>query len=199
MSKYGKFFGKAIATFAALHSSTKVSMNALHIELIHQLFLEADQINLPLWLQGGWAIDAKLNRITREHDDIDIAYPGDRHTDFLALLDSFNCVIIEQTSYGFLAEIQGILLDCEPCIRVADGYELEDLPPGTCPPEATGSLGGKLLRCTSWEAILWDYFYYIEEVSQSEWRSKDFSSFALAKESFGETATQNLYKQFKRH
>jgi 2''-aminoglycoside nucleotidyltransferase len=173
-------------------------MNALHIELIHQLFSAADKLNLPLWLQGGWAIDAKLNRITREHEDIDIAYPGDRTTDFLELLYSLGGVITEQTSYGFLAKMQGVLLDCEPCIRIGDNYELEGLPLGTCPLEPTGSLGGKLLRCTSWEAILWDYFYYIEEVPQPEWRSKDFLSFALAKESFGETETQNLHEQFKR-
>lgn len=173
-------------------------MNDLHIELIHQLFMEADRINLPLWLQGGWAIDAKLNRITRDHEDIDIAYPSDRSTDFLTLLQTFGCVITEQTSYGFLAEKEDILLDCEPCIWVGDRYELEGLPPGTCPPEPTGSLGGKPIRCTSWEAILWDYFYYIEEVPQSEWRQKDFSSFALVKESFGEAATQQLHQQFKR-
>ncbi|MBD2346981.1 nucleotidyltransferase domain-containing protein [Anabaena subtropica] len=173
-------------------------MNALHMELIHQLFSAADQINLPLWLQGGWAIDAKLNRITREHEDIDIAYPGDRTTDFLALLDSLDGVITEQTSYGFLAQMQGVLLDCEPCIRVGDSYELEGLPPGTCPLEPTGILDRKWLRCTSWQAILWDYFYYIEEVPQNEWRPKDFSSFELAKESFGKTATQNLHEQFKR-
>lgn len=172
-------------------------MNDLHIDLIHQLFAEADQINMPLWLQGGWAIDAKLNRVTRKHEDIDIAYPGDRSTEFLALLSSLGGVITEQTSYGFLAEMQGILLDCEPCIRVGEGYELEGLPPGTCPSQPTGKLGGKQLRCTSWEAILWDYFYYIEEVSQSEWRPKDFSSFAIAKASFGEAATQHLQEQFK--
>lgn len=172
-------------------------MNDLHIELIHQLFGEAERKNMPLWLQGGWAIDAKLHRITREHEDIDIAYPGDRTTDFLALLHSLGVIITEQTLYGFLADLRGILLDCEPCIRVGKNYELESLPPGTCPLEPTGNLGGKLLRCTSWEAILWDYFCYIEEVPQSQWYSKDFSSFALAKESFGEAATQLLYEQFK--
>ncbi|OKH31477.1 aminoglycoside nucleotidyltransferase [[Phormidium ambiguum] IAM M-71] len=173
-------------------------MYNFQIELIHQLFSEADKIDLPLWLQGGWAIDAKLNRITRKHEDIDIAYPGDCTTDFLALLHFLGGTITEQTNYGFLAQIQGVLLDCEPCIQVGEGYELEGLPPGTCPLEPTGSLGGKLLRCTSWEAILWDYFYYIEEVPQSQWRKKDFLSFALAKESFGETATQHLHEQFKR-
>ncbi|OKH31467.1 aminoglycoside nucleotidyltransferase [[Phormidium ambiguum] IAM M-71] len=171
-------------------------MNDLHIELIHQLFGETDKINMLLWLQGGWAIDAKLNRITREHEDIDIAYPRDRTTDFLTLLHSLGGAIIEETNYGFLAQIQGILLDCEPCIRVGENYELESLLPGTCPLEPTGILGGKLLRCTSWEAILWDYFYYMEEMPQSAWRAKDFLSFALAKESFGETATQHLHNQF---
>jgi aminoglycoside 2''-adenylyltransferase len=174
-------------------------MNDFHIELIHQLFSEADKIYLPVWLQGGWAIDAKLNRITRDHEDIDIAYPSDRSTDFLALLHAFGCAIVEQTDYGFLADRQGILFDCEPCICSDNTYELEGLPPGTCPLEPTGELGGKPLPCTSWEAILWDYFYYIEEVPQSEWRPKDFASFDLAKASFGEMATQTLHEQFKRH
>lgn len=176
-----------------MHSPT----NDLHLELIHQLFAAADRIHLPLWLQGGWAIDAKLNRITREHEDIDVAYPGDRSEDFLRLLHSLDGVVTEQTSYGFLAEMQGVLLDCEPCIRVGEGYELEGLPPGTCPLEPTGSLGGRFVRCVSWEAILWDYFYYIEEVPQGEWRPKDFSSFALAHASYGEAATQLLHQQFK--
>ncbi|HEY9663847.1 MAG TPA: hypothetical protein V6C65_35815 [Allocoleopsis sp.] len=60
-------------------------------------------------------------------------------------------------------------------------------------PEPTGSLEGRMLRCTSWAAILWDYFYYIEEIFQNEWRPKDFSSFMPARESFGEIETQNLH------
>uniref|UniRef100_A0A7C3PCL2 Uncharacterized protein n=1 Tax=Oscillatoriales cyanobacterium SpSt-418 TaxID=2282169 RepID=A0A7C3PCL2_9CYAN len=83
--------------------------------------------------------------MTREQEDTDIAYPGDRTTEFLALLHSRGGVITEQTFYGFLAEMQGILLDCEPCIRVGESYELEGLPPGSCPPEPTESLGGKLI------------------------------------------------------
>ncbi|MBE9193495.1 aminoglycoside nucleotidyltransferase [Gloeocapsopsis crepidinum LEGE 06123] len=128
----------------------------------------------------------------------DMSYPANRSEGFLSLLHALGGVITQQTSYGFLADMHGILLDCEPCIRIADRYELEGLPPGTCPSEPTGSLGSKLLRCTSWEAILWDYFYYMEEVPQSKWRSKDFLSFALAKESFGESATQKLHEHFKR-
>lgn len=171
-------------------------MSNLHIKLIHQLFSKADSINMPLWLQGGWAIDARLNRITRDHEDIDIAYPSDRTADFLALLHQFDFVVTEHTSYGFLAAKDNLLLDCEPCAHVGDCYELAGLPPGTCPLEPTGNLGGKSLRCTSWEAILWDYFYYLEEVPQSAWRPKDFSSFALAQDAFGGIETQTLYEHF---
>lgn len=46
-------------------------MYDIQIELLHQLFSEADKINLPMWLQGGWAINAKLNRITRKIGTID--------------------------------------------------------------------------------------------------------------------------------
>jgi 2''-aminoglycoside nucleotidyltransferase len=189
---------RLLRQYSSIQHDERKAMNNEHIKLIHQLFSAADRINLPLWLQGGWAIDARLNRITRDHEDIDIAYPSDRSTDFLALLHAFGCVITEQTDYGFFADRQGILLDCEPCIRLGNNYELEGLPPGTCPLEPTGSLGGKRLRCTSWEAILWDYFYYIEEVPENEWQPKDFASFALARASFGETATQTLHEQFKR-
>ncbi|MBE9079085.1 hypothetical protein IQ241_17570 [Romeria aff. gracilis LEGE 07310] len=40
-------------------------MNDRHIELIHQLFSSAGQINLPLGLQGSWAIDGPFAE-TRE-------------------------------------------------------------------------------------------------------------------------------------
>jgi aminoglycoside 2''-adenylyltransferase len=70
-------------------------MNTQHIMFIHRLFTAAETINLPIWLQGGWAIDGKLDRITREHQDVDVAFPADRRTEFISLLRSlirFKCV-----------------------------------------------------------------------------------------------------------
>lgn len=32
----------------------------------------ADRLGIPVWLDGGWAVDAHLGRQTREHGDIDI-------------------------------------------------------------------------------------------------------------------------------
>lgn len=172
-------------------------MNTQHIALIHRLFSAAETIKLPLWLQGGWAIDGKLHRITREHQDIDIAFPAERKTEFISLLQLFGGGAIEETDYGFLITVDGVLVDCEPCVPIGDHYELEGLPPGTCPWEKQGNIAREFLRCISWEAILWDYFYYLEEVPQSCWRPHDFESYALARASFGTTESDFLHKQFK--
>jgi aminoglycoside 2''-adenylyltransferase len=173
-------------------------MNAKQLVLIHRLFAAAEAINLPIWLQGGWAIDGKLDRITREHQDIDLAFPSDRQAEFISLLRSLGGSTIEQTNYGFLMTIDDILIDCEPCVRTGENYELEGLPLGTCPWEKQGRIAGVFLRCTSWEAILWDYFYYLEEVPQLSWRSQDFESYTLARSSFGDVASDRLHEQFKK-
>jgi len=164
-------------------------MNTRHIVIIDRLFTTAETIDLPLWLQGGWAIDAKLHRITREHQDIDLAFPAERRAEFISLLQSLGGGTIEETDYGFLIAVDGILVDCEPCVRVGDNYEVEGLPPGTCPWEKQGSIAGKFYRCNSWEVMLWDYFYYLVEVPQSSWRAHDFDSYALVRASFGEAAS----------
>ncbi len=174
-------------------------MNTQHIALIHRLFAAAETMNLPLWLQGGWAIDAKLHRITREHQDVDIAFPVERKIEFISLLLSIGDGAIEETDYGFLITLDGVLLDCEPCVPSGENYELEGLPAGTCPWQKQGNIAGESLRCTSWEAILWDYFYYLEEVPQSSWRSQDFESYALVRASFGDAASDSLHELFKRH
>lgn len=172
-------------------------MNSKHIEIIHLLFSEAEKIEMPLWLSGGWAIDAKVGQITYQHEDIDITYPSDQSNDFIALLCSLGVRIMEQTSYGFLAMLQEVMIDCEPCALANSGYELDGPPPGSCPKEKMGMLDGMQIRCISWEALLWDYFYYIEEVPQQKWRAKDFFNFHRVKASYGEAETQKLHAQFK--
>jgi 2''-aminoglycoside nucleotidyltransferase len=130
-------------------------MISRHIELICRLFSAAEKIRLPLWLQGGWAIDARLHRVTRAHEDIDTAFPLERKSAFLPLLESLGGKVTEETDYGVLATSDNTLIDCESCIRVGECYELEGLPQGTCPWEKQGSILGQAIRCTSWQAVLW--------------------------------------------
>jgi 2''-aminoglycoside nucleotidyltransferase len=164
---------------------------------LHHLLHAAETHGLPLWLSGGWAIDARLGRITREHGDIDLAFPGERRADLLALLRELGGGPIETTDYGFLITVNGILLDCEPCTRVGAVYELDGPPPGTCPWEPQGAIAGVAVRCVSWEAILWDYFYYLDEVPQAAWRPQDHVSYALARAAYGAAATEQLHLRFR--
>ncbi|MBT3233135.1 MAG: hypothetical protein HN356_09995 [Calditrichaeota bacterium] len=50
----------------------------IQIEVIKKLFTASELCDIPLWLGSGWAIDARLGEITREHGDIDIAFPSEK-------------------------------------------------------------------------------------------------------------------------
>lgn len=172
-------------------------MNEIHIPLIHALFAKAEEQNLPLWLESGWAIDARLHKITREHDDIDLAFPFEQQDQFMAILQTFGSENFEKTDYGFLVYIHDVLLDCEPCFQHSKNYELEDMPVNSCPWEKQGTINGIAVRCTSWEAILWEYFYYMDEVDQTSWRPKDFGSYSIVCQSLGEAKIEKLRLAFE--
>ena len=113
---------------AAAQPAALVAANARHVELIRRILLRAEAVDLPLWLTGGWAADARLGRMTRVHADIDFAIPAERMAEFEHLLAGFAPEPAEPTDYGFLVRVEGVLLDCEPCVRVDGAYALD--PPG---------------------------------------------------------------------
>lgn len=172
-------------------------MNEAHIKWIHTLLASAGARGLPLWLESGWAVDARLNRITREHEDIDLAVPLDRIEMFKDMLRSFGADGFEAMDYGFLVRLDGILLDCEPCVLIDGCYELDGVPRGACPDEKQGVIDGVPVRCTSWAAILWEYFHYLQEVAYSRWPPKDRAGYRLVREVVGDSETERLHGLFR--
>ena len=173
-------------------------MNAQHLPLIHQLLTDTEQINLPIWLGGGWAVDARLGHITREHEEIDLAVPAERMDEFIVLLQTYGAGAIEQTDYGFLVTVAGVLLDCEPCERGPDAYEIDGVPAGACPLAKEGVIDGVDVLCISWHAILWDYFYYLQEVPYADWPAKDKASYAVVRQAIGEAQVEAWHDLFRR-
>lgn len=171
-------------------------MNEFHLQLIDELFAAAEKMDMPIWIGGGWAIDARLGNITREHEDIDITFPAERKGDFLALLTTMGGQVTEETDYGFLAQLRNILLDCEPAYWAGSAYEIEETPAGSCPAAYEGTLNGVKVRCNSWEAILWDYFYYADELPQNQWPAKHQYSYALVCSVVGNAKVQRLRAEF---
>jgi aminoglycoside 2''-adenylyltransferase len=166
------------------------------LELIFGLMAGAERDGYCIWLQGGWAVDARLGRITREHGDIDLAVPRDRLDDFWQLLKMHDCGPVEHTDYGFLVQVAGHLLDCEPCEPVDGGYEVEGCVKGACPPDRQGQLRGTPVFCTTWAGILWDYFYYQDELPQDQWPLKDQHSYDLICSIVGADEVAALRRRF---
>lgn len=152
---------------------------ASHINRIESIFNAASSKGITLWLESGWAIDARIGHIIREHEDIDIAYPAELHDSYIGLLRDLGFSEYEQMDYGFLMSKNGVLIDCEPCSKIGDTYVLPGFPSGSCPPEPEGYLNGKLIRCISWQAIYYEFLTYEQEIPRSGWRPKDHESIRL--------------------
>ncbi|NJK50734.1 hypothetical protein HC931_23770 [Candidatus Gracilibacteria bacterium] len=72
-----------------------------HLSVIRALFDAAESRGLLLWLESGWAIDARLGRITREHEDIDIAFARDEEAIYREILKTLGFDRHEEMEYGF--------------------------------------------------------------------------------------------------
>ncbi len=143
------------------------------LQAIQVLFDAAEEVGLPLWLENGWAIDARRGLISREHGDIDVAYPKDQERRYLDLLLSLGYGPPEHTDYGFLCSRGDILLDSEPCHRTGDGYGFVGFPPGACPLAKEGVLRGYPVRCVSWGAMYFECLGYLRDIPLAAWRDKE--------------------------
>jgi hypothetical protein len=132
--------GPAARAWPVVAVTPGVRMDAIsrHLQAIQILFDAADERGIHLWLENGWAIDARLGVVSREHGDIDVAYPKDWEEDYVGLLRSLGYGPPEHTDYGFLCWRGDILLDSEPCYRVGDAYGFTGFPPGACRPAKEG-------------------------------------------------------------
>lgn len=150
-----------------------------HVTAIHELFVAAEQQGILLWLGNGWAVDAMLGRVTREHEDIDVVYDIAEQDRVCDLLESLGYVVREWTDYGFVLDRGDVELDMDKCIRTEDGYTFEEYPPNCCPLEPNGLVGGLAVRCTTWDALYLEMLYNQRDIPAGKWRSKDFESLAL--------------------
>jgi 2''-aminoglycoside nucleotidyltransferase len=110
-----------------------VDQMAAHLATIRELFDTAESSGIPLWLESGWAIDARLGMVTRPHDDIDVAYPKEREAEYRHLIDELGYSGHEFLDYGFLSWRGGICLDSEPCHRLDGGYSFVGVSCGLLP------------------------------------------------------------------
>lgn len=150
-----------------------------HITAIHEIFAAADAAGILFWLGNGWAIDAMLGTVTREHEDIDVVYDVAEQDRVQALLESLDFTVREWTDWGFVLTRGEVELDMDKCTHTPDGYTFEGYPPGCCPLAYNGRVEGMPVRCTTWEALYLEMLHNQRDIPAEEWRVKDHKSFAM--------------------
>ena len=118
---------------------------------------------IPVWIDGGWGIDALLKRETREHLDLDLIIPGER-LDFaesvLGELGFSRCTLTQMPTRLVLRNAEQLQVDIHPVTLKPDGSaEHIDIDDNTgkhyafVHPAAglsgVGIIGGRIVRCTT--------------------------------------------------
>ncbi|MGI8688565.1 MAG: nucleotidyltransferase domain-containing protein [Thermomicrobiales bacterium] len=113
--------------------------------------------NVTVWLDGGWGVDALLERETRTHDDLDIVTAAaqlDAAQDALHGL-GFMLVVNELPTRCVLRDTGDRRIDVHPVEFDSEGGGIQQQPDGSSfryPPEGftgTGTVAGQSVRCLS--------------------------------------------------
>ncbi len=56
-----------------------------------------EAVGIPVWIGGGWGVDALVGQETRSHEDVDIAVPASDEGPAIATLTLHRFRIIEET------------------------------------------------------------------------------------------------------
>ena len=119
-----------------------------------------DAASVPIWLDGGWGVDALLGEQTREHADLDIILNA---TDVPALQRALLAIGLRlepgaSATNFVLSDDHARRVDAHPIAFDSRGYGVFQLPDGRrwpFPPAAfagKGRVGGRPVRCLSADA-----------------------------------------------
>ncbi|HEU5065464.1 MAG TPA: hypothetical protein VFT86_06205 [Gaiellaceae bacterium] len=159
--------------------------------------LERDGIGV--WVDGGWGVDALLERETREHDDLDLVAEL-RHSDrVIELLGELGYELVDGAPPVSFVLVDGIgrQVDVHPVAFGEDGggvYQQREGGTWVYPAEGfagTGSVAGRAVRCLTPEAQVLVHAGY-------ELAEKDYRELYLLRERFGVELPEHLLERVDR-
>lgn len=154
--------------------------------------LEAAEV--PVWLDGGWGVDALIGRQTRPHDDADAVVPLDRTDLAIAALAAlgYGVALDLRPTRLVLRDATGRQLDVHPVVFDAsgDGRQRGAAPDGgdCLYPAAgfvSGSIAGRRVGCLSAAVQLAHHTGYVPD-------AKDRHDAGLLRARFGLTLPPEL-------
>jgi lincosamide nucleotidyltransferase A/C/D/E len=129
------------------------------LEDVLDLYALLEAAAIPIWLEGGWGVDALLGHQTRAHDDLDCIVQHHDLPQMRAVLEraGFRMIDDEHWWHFIMADENGRALDVRVVTLDALGnglYGPPDLHLPTYPVQSlatTGMLQGQIVRCLSAE------------------------------------------------
>ena len=154
---------------------------------VRRLVAKLEQAGIPVWLDGGWGIDALLGRETRPHHDLDVIVRVSDVPKALELLQPASFVVREGSiPHAFvLASQSGDELDFHTVTFQSDGtavYRMDNGNDWVFPADAftgVGTVDGARVECLSAETQVRCHAQgYVP-------REKDFRDMELLQQAFG--------------
>ena len=160
-----------------------------------------DAAEIVVWVDGGWGVDALLGEQTRDHNDLDLAinhYDVDGYRPAMAANGFRPTETLHATPKNFVLadrdgrEVDVHLVDRDVVVPVADGidvygpngleYEVGSL-------DATGTIGGRIVRCCTADFVVRSHTTYEPDLDDAR------DVFALT-ERFG-IPLPEMYERFR--
>jgi lincosamide nucleotidyltransferase A/C/D/E len=130
--------------------------------LASDLLADLERLGIPVWLTGGWGIDALLGEQRRGHDDLDVLVRLDQVAQLQAALAEIGYATIRGAPpMSFeMVDAQGHQVDVHPVSFAPTGegvYRMGSGEDWTYPASAfrgVGAILGRRVRCLSPEAMM---------------------------------------------
>lgn len=137
------------------------------------LYSRLDQLDIQIWVDGGWGVDALLGEQTRPHKDLDIAIQWKDVPKLRELLaEQGYRQIKEDSQWNFvLADSQGREVDVHAFVYNTEGNIVEGIMYPAESLTGTGSIDGFTIRCVAPEFVVKFHAGY-------ELKEKDYTDIA---------------------
>jgi lincosamide nucleotidyltransferase A/C/D/E len=134
-----------------------------------------DEARVEWWIDGGWGVDALLERETRLHDDLDLAVRREHVARVEAAFSEFTRTRDEWPASFVLVDARGRQIDVHPIEIDANGDGWQERPDGRrviWPKEALagrGRIGDRDVRCTSVEfQVKWHQYEGHDDIDRRD-------------------------------
>lgn len=127
-----------------------------------ELLADLERQDIPVWLDGGWAVDALLGTQTRAHDDLDIVSRIEDNGRIVGALGErgYDVRYDAAPSCFVLVDAEGHQVDVHPAAFAANGdgvYRMENGEAWTFPASGFGGAGtilGREVPCLTPDVVL---------------------------------------------